>query len=307
MKNNNLASKWLILFSLLLVSQVIWAQDELLNTLEKQATPQGPAYVSGTFKSTRLINGHTIEMRNSQVLEFVISHRFGTLNSGAYQFFGLDQAYIRLGLDYGITNRLNVGIGRSSSQKVVDGFVKYKVLRQSNGEKVMPVSLVLFASMAYSAENSADPAENRPTVERLTYVYQALVARKISQRISLQLMPTLIHRNFAKIITGPTNLFALGVGGRYKLTKRTALSAEYYYRFLPKETPGSYNSLAIGFDIETGGHVFQLHLTNSQGMIEKAFVTETKGDFFKGDIHLGFNISRSFNLGKKKVVPGSPW
>ena len=163
----------------------------------------------------------------------------------------------------------------------------------------MPVSLTLFSSTAYISEKSADPNENYPTKDRLAYTVQAMVARKMGP-LSLQLMPTLVHRNFVNTSSGQNTLFALGVSGRYKLTKRTALSAEYYYRFLSEDTPGYYNSLAIGFDIETGGHVFQLHLTNSRGMIERAFITETVGDFFDGDIHLGFNISRSFNLGPRK-------
>ena len=191
---------------------------------------------------------------------------------------------------------------------MLDGFLKYKLLRQGKGAGQSPISAVLFASTAYEDEKSPDPSENRNTAERMSYVAQALVARKFSHRLSLQLVPTIVQRNYVKDQTGPNTLFALGAGGRLKLTKRTSLNAEYYYRFLPGlpgSTAGYYNSLAVGFDIETGGHVFQFHLTNSRGMIEKSFITDTTGDFFKGDIHLGFNISRSFQLGSKKAAPAT--
>jgi hypothetical protein len=287
----------------MLAARNSWSQDDLLKTLEKETPPREAAYLSSTFNSTRLINGHTVETRSRKVLEFVISHRFGTLNSGAYQFFGLDQAQIRLGLDYGITDRFNVGIGRSSYRKMLDGFMKYRLLQQGKESGQSPISAVLLASSTYETENSPDPNENRTTTERFSFVFQALMARKFNQKLSLQLMPTVVHRNFANDQTGPNTMFALGAGGRLKLTKRTSLNAEYYYRFMPGSTAGYFNSLAVGFDIETGGHVFQLHLTNSRGMIEKSFITDTTGDFFNGDIHLGFNISRSFQLGPKKTAP----
>jgi len=295
-----MSSRWLFFFFLL--THQAWAQDDLMNLLNKETPPPGPEYTIGTFKSTRLINGHSVETRAKNVLEFVISHRFGTLNSTAYQFFGLDDAEIRLGLDYGVTDRLNIGFGRNSFQKTFDGFVKYKILRQASGASNVPVSVVLFASMAINSLHSPDFPENTVFSDRLAFVYQGLIARKLSQKVSLQLSPTWVHRNFVLDPAERNDIFALGIGGRYKLTKRVALNIEYYYQV--SDTPSDYyNSLAVGFDIETGGHVFQLHFTNSRGMIEKAFITETTGNFFKGDIHFGFNISRSFNLGKKQEKP----
>lgn len=292
--------RWLIFF-LLLTCQAR-AQDDLMNLLNKETPPASPDYTIGTFKSTRLINGHSVETRAKNVLEFVISHRFGTLNSTSYQFFGLDDAEIRLGLDYGVTDRLNIGIGRNSFQKTFDGFVKYKVLRQSSGSRQVPVSIVLFASVAVNSLRSPEFPENTVFSDRLAFVYEGIIARKLSQQFSLQLSPTWVHRNFVLNSGERNDIFALGIGGRYKLTKRVALNVEYYYRV--SESPSAFhNSLAIGFDIETGGHVFQLHFTNSRGMIEKAFITETTGNFFRGDIHFGFNISRSFNLVKKQAKP----
>lgn len=252
-------------------------------------------YETATFKGTRVINGQSIETPGAGSLVFLISHRFGTLNSGAYEFFGLDQATIRLGLEYGLTDRLAVGIGRSSLEKTFDGFAKYKLLRQSTGPGAVPVSATLLTTAALSTLKFA-PQPERSMASRLTYTYQVLLARKFSPHLSVQLMPTLLHRNFVEKRRDQNNVYALGLAARQKLTKRVALTAEYYY-LLPGATRDDYrNSLAVGFDIETGGHVFQLHFTNAQGMIEKFFIPQTQGNFFKGDIFFGFNISRAFQL-----------
>ncbi|WP_460613853.1 DUF5777 family beta-barrel protein [Hymenobacter seoulensis] len=274
------------------------AQDDLLGELDNQAPPTTPSLVEATFKSTRLINGHTVQTPGQGTMVFLISHRFGTLNSGAYNFFGLDQASIRLGLEYALTDQLEIGIGRSSLEKTLDGFVKYRALRQSTGPKAMPVSVTLFASSAVNTLRSDDPAMN--FTRRLSLSYQALIARKFSPDLSLQLMPTLIHRNSVEATTEPNDVYAVGIGGRQKLTKRTSLNAEYYY-MLPSARPtGVRNALAVGVDIETGGHIFQLHVTNSQGMIEKFFVANTRGNFFKGDIYFGFNVNRNFTIRPKE-------
>jgi hypothetical protein len=252
-------------------------------------------YVQATFKGTRVINGHSIETPGGGSLVFLISHRFGTLNSGAYNFFGLDQATIRLGLEYGLTDRLAVGVGRSSLEKTFDGFGKYRLLRQSTGPGAVPLSVTVLATAALTSLQF-EPQPERTTASRLTYTYQALLARKFSPSLSVQLMPTLVHRNYVALRRDQNDVYALGAAVRQKLTKRFALTGEYYY-LLPGATADDFrNALALGFDIETGGHVFQLHVTNSQGMIEKFFIPQTTGNFFKGDIFFGFNVSRSFQL-----------
>lgn len=288
-----------IIGATLLMSGQVLAQDDLLELLEAEQDKL-IQYTEATFKGSRLINGHTIETRKQGVLEFLISHRFGRLNSGAYEFFGLDGANIRLGLEYGLTDCLNVGIGRSSFEKTFDGFLKYKVLRQSSGECVMPFSVVGFSSMTVKTLKGSTPTDEDDFSSKLTYTHQLLIARKFNSRLSLQVMPTLIHRNVITEAEEENDLYALGMGGRFKITNRVTLNAEYYYRFNTPENDPYYNSLSFGVDIETGGHVFQLHVTNSQAMIEKGFIGETTGDFFGGDIHFGFNISRSFNVNVKK-------
>ncbi len=279
---------------IVLSSSGLLAQDDLMALMEKEAKPEA-TFTESTFKGTRLINGHSVETRKKGVLDVIISHRFGRLNSGGYEFFGLDDSNVRLGLDYGVTNRLNVGIGRNSFEKTYDGFLKYKVLQQS-AQKGVPVSVVGFASVALKTLKTGNPEGEPSANSRLAYCYQALIARKFSTAFSFQLAPTFVHRNSLLLDMDETDVAAIGAGGRLKLTRRVSLNAEYFYQLNAGANPDIHNSFSIGFDIETGGHVFQLHLTNSRAMIEKGFITETYGDFFDGDIHFGFNISRVFQL-----------
>jgi hypothetical protein len=286
----------ILLLSLTLTASLS-AQDDLMNML-KDTTAAETNYATATFKSTRVMNGHSIERMAPGQLDVRISHRFGLLNSGAYEFFGLDQSNIHLSLEYGITKWLMVGIGRGSYEKTFDGFAKFSILRQSSGAKVMPVSLSAMTSVAATSLKWADPSRQNYFSSRLSYVGQLLVARKISQSFSLQLAPTFVHRNLVATELDPNDLYSMGAGGRMKLTKRISINAEYYYLFNPKSYMSQqvYNPLTIGFDIETGGHVFQLLFTNSLAMTEKGFIGETTGSWLKGGIHFGFNISRVFTL-----------
>lgn len=272
--------------------------QNLMDLLESE-TEEEISYTSATFKSTRVLNGHSIERMQEGQLDFRISHRFGTINSGAYEFFGLDEANIHLSLEYGIKDWVMIGIGRGTYQKTVDGFVKFSILRQSSGKKNMPVSLSWLSSMGVNTLKWNDPERTNYFSSRLSYAHQVIVGRKFSDRISLQLSPGMIHRNFVETELEPNDLWFIGIGGRLKLTKRISVNSEYFYVIRPKNKPLDYNyydSFSIGFDIETGGHVFQLHITNSVAMIEKGFIGETTGNWLKGDIHFGFNISRVFSL-----------
>lgn len=284
-----------LLSSLCLITGSVLAQGGLLDELESQPVSE-TIYTEATFKGTRIVNGHSVEVRAPGVLDFVIAHRFGRLNGGAYEFFGLDASNIRLGLEYGLAKGLNVGIGRSSFEKTFDGYMKYQLLRQQQGATTVPVSVTGFASVAINSLRNENPERSLPFSARLDYTYQLLIARKFSSAFSLQLSPTLVHRNLVATRAINNALFALGVAGRYKLTQRIALNLEYYYRLNATTENLFYNPLAIGVDIETGGHVFQLHITNARAMIEEGFITETTGNFLSGDIHFGFNISRVFEL-----------
>ncbi|MBK8346533.1 MAG: hypothetical protein IPL08_02540 [Saprospiraceae bacterium] len=295
MRNQLLLVVTAILFS---ISIVQGQNDDLLSLLGEDETTD---YTNASFKTNRVINLHSLESTAGGVLDFKIGHRFGTLNGGAYELFGLDNASIRLGLDYGISDVLTIGVGRSSFQKTYDGFVKYKLLRQSTGKKKMPITAALLLTSAIQTLKWADPDRDNFFSSRLYYTTQLIIGRKFSEAFSLQLSPTMVHRNLVKTNAEKNDVYALGAAGRIKLTKRVAINGEYIY-LLPNQVSGDItNSLSLGFDIETGGHVFQLHFTNSTSMIEKGFITETTNSWTNGGVHFGFNVSRVFTIKKKKL------
>ena len=282
-----------------LIPAYIFAQDDLMNLLNEN-DHKITNYTTATFKSTRILNGHSIERMPAGQLDVRISHRFGTINSGAYEFFGLDQANMHFSLEYGIFNWLMVGAGRGNYEKTFDGFAKFTILRQSSGVKVMPVSVSVLSSAALKSLKWPDQTRTNYFSSRLSYVAQILIARKISQGFSIQIMPSYVHRNLVATEIDPNDLLSVGAGGRIKLTKRLSLNAEYYYLLNPKTYMSQtvYNPLSLGIDLETGGHVFQFIFTNSVAMIEKGFIGETTGNWLKGGIHFGFNISRVFTFKK---------
>jgi len=297
--------KKMILLILLLSAGKVKAQDttDLMSMLESEVIGDNKSktnYTTATFKTTRLINGHTVENVGKGVLDFKISHRFGKLNNGGYELFGLDNATMRMGFDYGINRYLMIGIGRSTFEKTYDAFFKIKLLRQSTGKRNMPITLSYVPTIALKTLKFEDPDRENYYTSRLYFTHQLIIGRKFSEGTSIQLMPTYVHRNLVKYAAESNELFAIGIGGRQKLTKRISINAEYYYQVPGYKLTGTTNSLSVGFDIETGGHVFQLHFTNSRGMNERTFVSETTGEWGKGDIYFGFNISRVFTIGKRK-------
>ncbi len=281
------------------------AQNDSNNLLDMLEEEQTTDYATASFKTNRVINGHSIENTAAGVLDFKISHRFTPIRNGVYDMFGLDGAAIRLGLDYGISDRLMVGVGRSSNEKIVDGFAKYKILRQSKGKRNIPVTLSYLIDAQIKTVKFADADRENKFTSRLYYTHQVLLGRKFNPSFSLQLMPTLIHRNLVATRDDKNDVFAIGAAGRMKLTKRVAFTAEYYYVPDGQIAQNFVSPLSVGFDIETGGHVFQLHFSNSNDMTYKGFITETQESwFFKDDatdkwlsgIRFGFNVSRVFTI-----------
>jgi len=291
----------IIIVALLTVTFYSKAQD--MDSLLNDMTAEKTTYATATFKATRIINGHSIEQMKAGQLDVRIHHRFGTINSGFHSFYGMDEATTFLGVDYGITDKLMAGIGRTAYQETFSGFLKYHLLSQSSGEKHAPVSVVLLTGMDIKAEDwpASEDTLTHYFSSRVSYVFQAMIARKFSESFSLQITPTLIHKNLVEQSIDPNDIFAIGIGGRIKLSKRVSFNGEYYYR-LPTSVSGDptsdqyTNSLSFGFDIETGGHVFQLFFTNSQHTFERGFITETEGKWGNGDVRFGFNISRVFTL-----------
>ncbi len=255
--------------------------------------------VTETFKATRVVSLHSVETVDQGEFLFLIGHRFGTLNSGLRDLFGLDNATIRFGGDFGITDRLNVGVGRSSFEKTYDGFIKYKLLEQKTGTDSFPFTLTAFTSANVNTLEVPFPDfPNTGNEHRWDYVSQLMLATKVNDHVSLQLAPMYFHRNFVEQEFEENSFIAGNIGTSIKISPSTRLNAEYFVNPESFEDQNNLtNSFNVGFDIETGGHVFQLHLTNSKGMTEK-FLSQTSGDWFNGDIFFGFNVARNFNLGK---------
>ncbi len=289
----------IVFISSLLVSFSANAQDDLLNMLAEDNEPMlaednEPMYVSYLFKGTKVVNGQSVELPAKGVLQFNIQHRFGTLNSGLYNFYGLDNAQVRLSFDYGIKDGLAVSIGRSSYLKTVDANSKIRLKRQVKDG--FPLTIVINSAIYLKQWQYAQAQqEDFLFTNQLSYTNQILLARKINRDLTLQLSPTIVHNNLVEIKDEPNDKYSLGIGGRQKLTKRISLNAEYFYQLNDKI---NNNVLSLGFDIETGGHIFQLHLSNSSAMIDPEFITQTTGEWLKGDIYFGFNISRVFTLHK---------
>ena len=293
--------KRIILFGLSLFAFIgANAQEDLLNMLENE-NPQKPVPVFATFKSTRVITGQSIEHVAGKHLNFVILHRFGEVNKGAYELWGLDQANIRLVLDYGITDRIQVGVARSSYGKTYDGNLKIKLLRQSKGKGGMPFSLGYYGNTAISTLEWADPKRQNFFTSRMTFFNQLIFAKKFGDRLSLQIAPTMVHNNLVQVVDDPNTMYALGTGASLKLNRSLRLNVEYYPRLNAQDVPNAagqqlYDYLGVGVDIETGGHVFQIMLCNGIGMLEQHMVRETSTKWSDGGIRLGFNISRTFSF-----------
>lgn len=293
---------------LFLMTPVIRAQENDLLGLIDSAGAGQKEYVTGAFKSSRVINGHSIEFIGKNVLDVRILHRFGRVSDGIGELFGLDEASMRLGFDYGLGKDLTIGVGRSTEGKELDGFIKYRLIHQATGAKgASPVSVVLVGGSALTTAKFASDAKFTDTKHRLAYYSTVIVGRKFTEALSLQLSPTYVHRNLVPDPTDDNDTYALGIGGRLKLSKRVAFVADYHYVISGLNKDLYKNPLSLGFDIETGGHVFQLHFSNATGMNEKAFITGTTDSWGSGEIRFGFNLSRVFTIGKRKskTMPGS--
>jgi opacity protein-like surface antigen len=286
------------------------AQEDSLMALLNSSAPAKNERITSTFNTTRINNGASIETLGAGILDFRISHRFGSLSDGLENAFGLDDAVTRIGFDYGITNWLMVGIGHNTFLKENDGFLKVRLLSQK--QKGMPVTLSYYGAMSVMGKPSILPPGEWYFTNQLFFTNQLLLARKINDKVSLQLSPTMLHFNLVDSSKWSNNIFALGIGGRVKLTKRISLTGEYFYRvnntdMLVGSTP-THNALSIGFDIETGGHTFQLLFSNSRGITDRTFIGQTTDSWGDGGIHFGFNISRVFTIVKpKEYQDGKKW
>lgn len=275
-----------------------FAQDS--TGLENILGNDAPAkqYVTSAFKSTRVINGHSIEFLKPGTMDVRILHRFGSLSNGISNFFGLDEASMRLGFDFGLNRNLMAGLGRSTLKKELDGFIKYAPLSQSTGTGSSPITIALVGGMTVNTLSYSDTSVKHSFQSRLAYYSQAIIGRKFNETFTFQITPTWVHTNLTTM-DEPADRYAIGFGGRLKLSKRIALTVDYYYR-VNGRLQNTYDPLSVGVDIETGGHVFQLHFSNASGMNERAYISETVHSWSNSGIHFGFNLSRVFQLRKKR-------
>lgn len=293
-------SSFLVCF---MVSFVSYAQEDLLAELEKEENKVvKKEFSQATFKGTRLINTHTIESVGKRAIDFRISHRFGEFNSGFKNFFGLDGgAPMRISAEFSSDGRLTAGLARTffneSYGKFWEGYLKYRLIRQTVDNKI-PISLTVVTAMGITQRREFRPNEFKYFTSRMSYFHQVIIGRKFNKNFSLQAAALLVHRNLVLESVTKNDVWAVSIGGRYKVSGSVALTAEYIARvnnYGPAYT-ANYNSAGIGVDIETGGHVFQLFIQNSLPISEMQFIPDTRHGWQNGDIRLGFNISRVFGF-----------
>jgi hypothetical protein len=289
----------IVLFFIFSAVQVQAQDIDPMSLLQGLAEAPKDEPVIATFKATRLINQQTIEVGGTRSLDFRIHHHFGPFNSGAYDFWGIDGgASIRLGLEYSYNGRLQFGLGRTSYEKQIDGFLKYRLLRQSKSGS-MPISVTLFSGAYRNGIKGLQIGgidKFKYASDRLSFVQQIIIARKIDDKLSIQITPTMVHYNLVENLSDQNDAYFLGIAGRYKISNRTAITYEYGAKLLNYSKSKYYDSMGIGLDIETGGHVFQMFLTNSFGMTENQTFARTNSAWADRGFRLGFNVSRMFTL-----------
>lgn len=276
-------------FIFVFVAFISFAQEDLLSEIDNDSTAidVGPA-----FKGLKIINLESTKLAAKGDLYFIVAHRFGSIKLGFKNFFGLDDANTQIKFVYGVNEWLTVHASRSGFQKAVEGAVKYRLLNQKNNGS--PFTIVGFNSIVVNTELDEDILPKLEFENRLNYVTQLLISRKFSEKISLELAPTFFHENYVVNDDQDNSQFAIGAGGRYKISNRVALTMDYAAHLNRASSSLAKNPLSLGVDIETGGHVFQLHFTNAQAMHETGYLGSGFGDWSEGDIYFGFNLLRVF-------------
>jgi hypothetical protein len=288
-----------ILFVLFNLLQISYLRAQSVEDLLNAQGSNEKEYVHNTFKSSRIVNLASTEMIPKRTLELRISHRMGTIDNGFYDIFGLDNATMRFGFDYGITNRIQIGFGRSTFEKTYDFSSKISLLRQTYKNNSMPISLLINGNASINTlKQSFEFFENK---HRMEYVAQIIIARKFGEIFSLQCSPTFTHRNLVESNLDKNDNFALGTAARIKLSNRVHITAEYIAR-IPQPKEGSFDkeytkdALSFGVDLDTGGHIFQLFFTNSAAFNESGVVNKTYDSWSKSKFRFGFNLTRQFGF-----------
>jgi hypothetical protein len=273
---------------LLLLPFTLIAQEDLLKDIDTVTTSKSK--VESAFKALKIVNLESTKLAAKGDLYFIVAHRFGSLKDGFEGAYGLDNAVTQLKFVYGLSDWLTVSAGRTELAYDFSG----KFLLKSQEENGFPLAIAAFSSIGF---NNTLKESNYPKMKfenRLIYVSQLLVSRKFNNKLSLQLAPTYLHENFVFDDNQDNSQFLIGMGGRYKFAKRWSVNLDYAAHLNRASTSPFKNPLSLGVDLETGGHVFQMHLSSSQGIHEAGFLGNTTGDWTKGDIFFGFNLLRVF-------------
>ena len=274
----------------LLFSVLLFSQEDLLSEIDTDN--QASVYASAVFKGLKVINFESTKLVSKGGFNFIVSHRFGTVKNGFENLFGLDEAVTHLNFVYGISDHFNVSASRSSNQKIYEVATKFRLARQQEGK--MPFTMVGYTSVL---ANTALDTDNLPKLRfehRLSYVGQLLISRKLTKELSLLVAPTFFHDNYLLDNLQENSKYAVALGGRYKLGSRWSVNMEYGMHLNRSATSLYNNPFSIGVDLDTGGHIFQLHFTNSQSMNTNGVFGTSTGDWGKGDVYFGFNLARSF-------------
>ncbi|WBV58877.1 DUF5777 family beta-barrel protein [Chryseobacterium sp. Chry.R1] len=276
-----------LLFLSVLASTLAYSQEDLLkdiDTIKTNTENSQPA-----FKALQIVTGQSTKLAAKNEWYIVVAHRFGDISTGFKNFFGLDDASTKLGAIYGVTDWLSLNLSRETNQKTFEVGAKYKLLKQNEN---FPVDVVGYNVLALNTDLDKDNYPNLRFSDRLSYLTQALISRRFDDRLSLQLTPSYIHKNLYDQNIEDKNQFLTGLGGRYKISKRISVNAEYFVNF---DNHSFYkNPLSVGMDIETGGHVFQLVFSNSQLNSDIGYLSNAVGNWGKGHIYFGFNLYRVF-------------
>lgn len=281
--------KYIYYIVIFLLPLAVFSQDDLLDEIDSDIEED---YKAAAFKGLKIVNFESTKMISKQELYFVVSHRFGSIETGFKDFFGLDQAVTRLNLIYGVTDAINVGVSRSSFRKIYESSLKVRLLREKKGE--FPFTIVSSSNILINTSLDDVILPGLEFKHRVGYTTQLLISKKFNKDFSLQLMPTFFHDNYVDVNEQDNSQYVIGFGGRHKLSKRWSINFDYGAHLNRADTSPFKNPLSIGFDLETGGHVFQLHFTNAQPMNTNSFLGQATGDWGKGDIFFGFNLSRVF-------------
>ncbi|MCY1663418.1 DUF5777 family beta-barrel protein [Chryseobacterium sp. SL1] len=277
-----------LLFLSMFASVFSFAQEDLLKDIDTIQT-KNTDVSQPAFKALQIVTGQSTKLPAKNEWYIVVAHRFGDVSKGFKDFFGLDDASTKLGVIYGVTDGVSVSLSRETNLKTFEGGVKYKLIKQSEN---FPVDVVGYNVLAVNTDLSKDNYPHLQFGDRLSYLTQALISRRFSDKFSLQLTPSYVHKNLYEPTIEDKNQFLAGLGGRYKISKRVSINAEYFVNF---DNHSFYkNPLSLGMDIETGGHVFQLLFTNSQLNSDIGYLTNAAGKWEKGQIFFGFNLYRVF-------------